>query len=224
MPQHLEHLSRKRLSLLYQALVAVALATALTLYFQSAFLKEIIGEKNIGIFFAATYVVAITAVFFFPSFLKKMGARFTVLGLLSVTLATLAILAFGTPVFQLFALALYEVMLVLLGVTLDIFLESFSKDNLTGRIRGKAYTFLNIAFVIAPSIAGTLASQFGFRALFLGAALVILPLLILFAFKFRFQEIPSNHQPPIAKIFCKILTTPALCRIFYISLRIKYFS
>ena len=47
---HLEHLDKKHLSLTYKALTAVAVATALTLYFQSALIKTIIGEANVGLF------------------------------------------------------------------------------------------------------------------------------------------------------------------------------
>ena len=220
---HLEHLDQKHLSLTYKALTAVAVATALTLYFQSTLLKEIIGEANVGIFFAITYAVAMVSVFVFPRFLKRYGVRNNLLALLSATLGVLGVLAFGAPYAQLIALALYEVCLTLLGITLDVMLESFSKDALTGSIRGKAYTMINIAFVVAPSVAGILVSSWGFKALFSSAALVLLPLLCLCAFRFKFRHLPTNHQPPLRNIFTSIVRSPALSRIFFISFLLNFF-
>ena len=223
MKKHLEHLSRAKLAALYQVMTAVAVVTALIVYFQSSFLKTLIGEQYIGAFFSVSYALTLLAIFLFPALLKKAGTKNTLLGLLAALMTALAVLAFGTPKFQLIALVIYEMLIALIGVNLDVFIETFSRDSMTGRIRGRAYTYMNIAWVLTPAISGWMASKYGFLVLFASAFLVIVPFIVLVLVKFKHEKTEFNHQPPLKKILRDLWKNTALLKIFYISFLLSFF-
>ncbi len=221
--RHLERLSRAKLSTLYQTLIAVAAVTALVVYFQSSFLKTLIGEKYIGIFFSISYGAILAALFFFPHLIKKIGARNTLLALLCGLLLSLIALATGPRFLQLPALVLYEMLISLIGVNLDIFIETFSKDASTGQIRGKAYTYLNVAWVLTPVISGWLASRLGFSSLFIFSAAIVVPAIFLISIKFKPETHTFNHQPPLSVMLRGIFKTHDISRIFFISFLLSFF-
>jgi MFS family permease len=220
---HLEHLNRLKLRIIDTTLFFVAITSALLAYIQSSFLKELIGEQYVGVFFSTAYFLTLVATFCFPSFIKKRGKRFTILILLSAIIAILLALILAPTPIKLLALLFYEVTLTLIGITLDIFLEFYSKDKLTGRIRGAAYTAVNIGWVLTAAITGFLASQFGFSILFLIGALILVPFIGIFILFFRHEQDVFNHQPPIRLTLKKIFHTSNLWKIFCVSFLLNFF-
>ena len=221
--KHLERFNPRKLRILYQTVFFLAVATALTVYLQSSFLKDLVGEQFVGLFFALASGLTLLAIFIFPKIVIKFGKNNVILVSLALTSLSLVGLSFGGTFVKLISFLLYNVMLSLVGVSLDIFIESFSKDAATGRIRGMAYTSGNIAWVLTPIAAGALASFFGFSFIFLLASLIFLPFIIIFRRTFTGEKDNFNHPPAALVIIKNIFSSSALRRVFSISFLLAFF-
>lgn len=171
----------KRLAVLYALAFLLALAAALPAYIQSSYLETYVGVSLVSWFFIAANLTAIAAIFLFPKFIKRtstylasgLGALVFLLSFIGISLSTRAL-----GIFLFFILM--QVSAYLIWITLDIFLESSSTDNNTGRIRTMYFTFINLAYLISPSISAWIVNARGYEGVFLASAIVVVPFLIIY--------------------------------------------
>lgn len=73
---------------------------------------------------------------------------------------------------------------VLLATEFDLLVESYSKDAITGKIRGKMLMLTNFGFLPAPFFAGLIVDRINFGVVFFLASLVIFVAATIIAFNF----------------------------------------
>lgn len=146
---------------------------ALLAYANSSMLSRFASPKMVSIVYTLASLLSITLVLTAPRILRLFGNRKTIVTTLLLSMMLLISLGLfsGKIILVLFILYFSLNAVVLYG--LDIFLEHYSKEAQTGNIRGLYLTLSNIGWVAAPIISGILGTRFGFKSLYIVAAIVI---------------------------------------------------
>jgi MFS family permease len=167
---------------------------ALTIYIDSSFLSEtisksvLIGDGSIwkdpdnlvGAIYTISSLFTILALMVVPTILRRIGNYRATLA--AVILHMLGLLGLGLSdsawlIIPMFIIA--NTLTSVLYFNLDIFLERYSKDEDTGKIRGMFMSFSSIAWLLPPLFAGYIVEAKGFQMVYLCAALLIFPIIIL---------------------------------------------
>lgn len=175
---------------IYPAVFFYTLTIGLPLYIGSTYIEEYVGKDVVGIVFATGAVLGLILLTAIPPLLRKFGNRRIALFLLSAMIFALLGLAFSDHIaLILLFFIINEALLPVIIFHLDLFLESFSQDAFTGSIRGYYLTLLNLAFFIAPFLAGLVMVGTNFSEVYLFSILFLLPVLFLVFFSLRtFQD------------------------------------
>ncbi|MBI4136333.1 MAG: MFS transporter [Candidatus Vogelbacteria bacterium] len=162
-------------------------SAALSYYINSSFLAGLVGEKRVGLVYAAAAGLAIMALIAAAGLVRRFNFLWPsrILGLtLTAGYLGLALTARSLTLQLAFFLIVYTA-IVTLSFWLDLQLESRSRDVETGRIRGGYLTVINAAILLAPFVSGaTLAYSQNFRLIYGLGGLATLPLLYLLFWRF----------------------------------------
>ena len=200
------------------------LSYAIPAYINSSFLAGFVSEKLVGIIYAASSILAIAAFMEAPNVLRKFGNLKTTVGLLTLELLSLAGLIWGNGTLAIISsFMLNFVTVVLANYTLDIFLEDFSSDAKTGRIRGMFLTIVNTAWLISPYLASKILGNFGFTGLYGISAILLLPVVVLIIVKLRGIAEPRYEKLPFWKSLGEIWTDRDIKGIMIIQMLLQFF-
>lgn len=180
------------------------LSYAIPTYINSSFLSKTLidagapgGEALVGIIYAAGSIGAIASFIEMPRILKRFGNLKTTLGLLAINLVSLVgMIMGGGALAVVFSFILNFVVIALTNYTIDMFLESFSSNSSTGKIRGSFLTSVNAAWLISPAIAPFILGQEQFSNVYVASALLLIPTIaIIYIALRRFQDPVYNRIP-----------------------------
>ncbi|MBI1999010.1 MAG: MFS transporter [Parcubacteria group bacterium] len=161
---------------LYLAIFLLAFHSALPLYINSSFLSTFFSGKLVGFLYAASSLLTLIILSRLPSILNRFGNWRTILFFVFLEMLALGGLAFfktGLLIFPAFVLSQILVSLILFNF--DVFFESFSKDKVTGSIRGTMLTVFNTAILLGPLTAGIILSDGDYYKVFLTALALLIP-------------------------------------------------
>ncbi|MBI5004567.1 MAG: MFS transporter [Candidatus Lloydbacteria bacterium] len=202
-----------------------AFHAALLAYIESSFLGTFLNDTLVGTVFALGSVASIVGLIAMPSLLNRYGNYRIIFSLILVEIISLAILAsmknpvwFLVPVFivhlSIFPIALFS---------MDIFLESNTKNETTGKIRGVYLTAQNAAWLAPPLIAGLILTDGDYWKIFASAGVILFPVLVIIFEKFNdFRDPPYAHIPLIGTLR-EIWTRKDIYRIFMSNLLLSFF-
>lgn len=216
--------ARRIIRALYMLGFIFAIHSALPTYINSEFLSTFTGNF-VGIIYAASSIVTIFAFAGIGKILSRFGDYKIILTLAFLSLASISGLIFFTnPVpLVVFFIILY-VSNTLIAFNIDIFLESYSKDSVTGTIRGTFLTIANTAWIISPIIAGFILKNNEYWKVYLAAAILLIPVIFLLVSNFRnFKDTKYHHLSlrkmlaglPRHKSTYKILMSNFFLQFFY---------
>jgi MFS family permease len=202
-----------------------ALAIALPAYVNSAFLSQFIAPQSVGIIYSTASVITLLLFLNIGSLLKKYG-NFRLSMVLSGT-ALVSLLAMGllkSPILITAFFIAFDVSLVLLFFCVDVFLETFLSDNVTGTVRGTFLSIASTAWIIAPVLAGLIISTNNYWKVYLVSATVLIPVILIIISVFsRFKD-PDYDKMSIFEIIeaipshkstTKILASNFILQFFY---------
>lgn len=201
-----------------------AMHAAVVAYIDSSFLDISVGEKYVGVIYAIGAILSILALDKIASFLGKFGNFKTAIFLFVMEIASLIGLAFIKSGVALAAVyALHYALLSLLAFNLDIFLEHFSKDARTGNIRGTYFTFVNIAWVISPFIVGSILTDSDFWKIYLLAAIVLIPVIIIISSNLKNIKEAAYKHPRLWQTLDKVRQKKDIRNIFAANFILQFF-
>ncbi|MCW9054396.1 MAG: MFS transporter [Candidatus Pacebacteria bacterium] len=157
-------------------------------YFNSSHLKEIgFSEESLSGIYILGSAVGILGMLTFARVLRRVGCYRAALVLLSLEMFALGTLAFTQDLLiSLIAFVGYLLIFPLILLSLDVFLESMTKqEGSTGSIRGIFLTVTNAALIISPLAAGFLLNGDGFSKMYLVSASFLLPVIIIVGWYFK---------------------------------------
>jgi MFS family permease len=217
--------SRSALLPVYIASLLYSFHYALPLYVDSSFIANAVDTKNaVGVVFAIAAFLTIIATFSLPRILKRFGNyRTTVTAIILEIILLCALAIFLTPTIVIPAFILHQVLLNVLYINLDVFLESFSDNATTGKVRGVFLTIVNTAVVIAPFFAGLLLSDHDFGKVYAVAAIFMIGMYIVIRKNFRNYQDPPYSTPPFHKTLRAITESHDLHSIIFIHFLLNFF-
>lgn len=201
-----------------------ALHYALTLYVESTYLGQFFPEHLLGLFFGLASFASLAAGIYLPRFLARNGNYRAVLIFIGLEMATLVGLAF-VPVREI-ALPLFllhQVLLAGISISINVLLESLSRDNSTGRIRGLYLTILNAAILLGPLAAGLFYHGEGFSAVFLAAAVLLVPVFVFVAGNFKHYRDPVYRRVRYLATLGRALETETIYRVSALRFLLEFF-
>jgi MFS family permease len=161
----------------------LALAGALPSYIQSSHLEKFIGLSAVTWFFVAANLISVLAIIVFPKVIKSLGNYLTTKIIALLFLVSLTGLGLSTNYYFIFLFfVLMHLALNLIWINMDIFVESFSKTSSTGQTRTIYFTIINLAWIMSPNLSASLINLNNYSMVFLVAALLIIPFLVIFLF------------------------------------------
>jgi MFS family permease len=204
----------------------IGVTEASLLYVLSSYFAEVIGSDQIGIFYLIAYSASLISLFFLRSILHTFG-RMRVLIISFALLIFLSGVLSKIPVSWLGAALLIGFLFLsgIIWVTIDIIIEAYSTDRVSGRVRGLHLTILNIGILFGPIISTQTLERFGFSGIFL-VLVVGFSLIFLLALCFLRKEPSIGIQPvalSIKSMIQKIFQEKDLARIYLIALALDFF-
>ena len=222
---HSELFNLRKLRTLYSLSFLFAIATAFVAYMESSYLETIVSKDSVGLVFAVSYFVSLLLLLVLDRIIAFLGKRKTVLVLLAIAVVALFIFTRTTnPMIVVPMFVVYIASLVAAWVGLDILIETFSSDLLTGRIRGTQLTIMNAGWVVTPAVAGFVLETYGFPRIFtIALFFTVLVLCIVFL---NFQNIERHEHVRALGFFDTlkaIAAHRALSHIFSIAFLLQFF-
>lgn len=227
MPTKKKKISKNKagLIILYFSGLILSLSTALPAFIQSNFLNQFVGLGSIGLFFIAANVLTILFILLFPKLIKKFSNFFlskTILLMYALSLVCLS--RASSPISALVSFILMTISSNLLFITLDVLVESFSKNSSTGRTRTIYFTFINLGWILAPSLSSYLIGIGEYRLPFLVAAFLNVPIFLVFLFQSkRLKDKTAYSRKKLSTVIREIRQNKNLRGIFFVAILLQIF-
>lgn len=197
---------------------------ALPAYVNSTFLSRFTSEGFVGILYAISAAITIISFIYIPSILRKLGNYRMIITLLAVDFVCTLNMAWSEN-FYLIVLSfiLGFVSLAIIGFNIDVFLESFSKDSITGKIRGTFLSTANMAWIIAPLIGSFILTDGDYWKIFFTTAILIIPIVFLLHHNLKNYLDPEYKEIPFKKTFKEVISDKNIRSIFFVSFLLQFF-
>ena len=216
-------LSRKR-TIMYIAGFIASLSYALPTYINSTYLSTFISPNLVGILYTASSILAIAAFIEMPDMLKRFGNYRMTIAILALEILSLAGLAVGQgPIAVISAFILNFVSIALINLCFDIFLEEFSTNSKTGKIRGIFLTISNSAWFISPILSAKILGETDYGNIFAVSGLLLIPVIALAFFYLGGTKEPEFSKLPFWKSFAEVWSDRNIKGILFLQFLLQIF-
>lgn len=213
------------LSILYGLGSLLAVATALPAYLQSNFIGQFVDVSLVSAFFIIANAATLIAILVFPSLIRKLSNYYLTKVVMALYVCALLSLTISrTPLAALLAITVFTITSALIWINMDLLVESFTKNESTGRTRTVYFTFMNGGWILSPALASYLISQGSYNLAFLTAALLVIPIFLIFsAQKKKFNDRIHYPQTRIIPTWQKVWRQKNHRGIFIVAFLLQLF-
>ncbi len=178
-----EVFDRRKVRLISFISFTLGFLDAFLIYILSSYFSVISGEGMVGGFYFVAFVIVLWLLMHLQPLVHGVGSVRLLALLLSGLIASSFYLSLGNPSWVGAAVLLaYMICGNLAWSVLDVLLEDFSTDQVSGRVRGFYLTILNLGVILAPILSTKTLSLAGYSGIFttlaFGYGLVLLVTLI----------------------------------------------
>ena len=224
MLKHKEKLNKYRVKIIAWVAFFIGFSQAVSMYVLSTFFEEIVGANMVGYFYAGAYTVFLIILLNLHKLVKRFG-KYCVFSLacLFEALALCLLIFLGVSDLSAYLAASFIIFSMLSFVVLDIILESYSKDEYSGRIRGMYLTIYNSGLLFGPVVSTWLLSRFDFKGVFLLVFFLVILILVIFlitADKFKHDY---RRRLKVIDVLKKSWKKKNIIRIYYVSFILEVF-
>ncbi len=210
--------------IIYLAGFLFSVSIALVSYINSSLLETYIQRDYVGLIYIIASIIAIIGLLKMPKILTYFGNRQAILLSCLLLFLSLIALAFGNNAFIIiFAFILYFVSVGLVVASLDIFIEDFSKNSNVGSLRGFYLTIVNLAWVIAQVISGSIINKSSFSGIYLFSAGFMILVLFIFSFFLRDFKDPEYKKVSVLKTIGSFIKNKHLSKIYLSNFILQFF-
>jgi len=223
--KHEEQYSKKKTSSISVLSFLLGFIDAFVIYTLSSYFADIVGEQLVGAVYFVIFVIHLGLLLSLDAFVRQIGRVRYLVFCLGLSLLAIGILPSVSPgVAGLFFGILYLAFSTTVWVALDILLENYSKDNLSGRIRGFYLMVMNVGFLLAPYLSTQILSLYGYPAIFIIVFIGYIVALLLSVLLFRFERQAIHHQQMyFFQTLREVLHQSSLKHIFVVSFALEFF-
>lgn len=221
---HNEKLDAGRIHLTSFVSFLMGFSQAVLVYVISSYFKLATGTENVGIFYAVSYIIFLVVLLNLHKVMRVMGKANVFYFALLAKIAVIVFLIFSGPsAVGILLLMLYIILGHIEWVALDVIIESFSTDRMSGRIRGLHLTILNAGFLFGPFVSTYILEKIGFQGIFV-FSLVFNAFVFIFALlSFRNVNHRFEQKLKVMDVFKKVMGRKNVLRIYYISFVLEFF-
>lgn len=224
MKKHDEKLDKRKLELSSFVTFLVGFTEAVIIYVISSFFELSAKTENVGMFYVFSYLIVLFLLLNLHKIARIIGKAFVFYLAVLIKIIVLALLVFfDTSNFGIALMVAYIISSAIEWVTLDVIVESFSKDSLSGRIRGLHLTILNIGFIFGPLISAYLMKNLGFHGIFIFVMVFNCFTLVFSLISFRDVNHRFEQYLSVRGLIRKILQRKNVMRIYYVSFVLEFF-
>ncbi len=221
--EHLDHGKTRFISLLS---FLIGVTEASLLYVLSSYFAEVLHSDNVGIFYLISYGISLLTLFFLRPIVRHIGRiRSFLISLIALVFVSAILSKLPISFMGAILLSAFLFLTNITWVILDIILEAYSADKVSGRIRGLHLTIMNIGILCGPLISTRTLDHFGFEGIFfvlVAGFSLILALSLLFLRKEPEIGLASLDLKPMA-VLRKMLREKDFARIYTISFSLEFF-
>lgn len=217
-------LRNKLLLVTYMLTILYALHYAIPIYITSSFLHTYFNSAYVsGLYVIASIATLLASLTITKSIRHFHTYHFTFFLVIAEIMATI-IFAFTDNLFVIgLFFIIHTVLQAFLYISLNIFIESFSKHAQTGSIRGLFLAILSAGYLISPIIGGTILAYSSFKIVYLIASLTLVPFLyFLHKYLIHIKE-PAYTSIDVFSAMQKVLREKNLKSIFIVDLVVESF-
>lgn len=212
-------ITRGSFKLIYLLVFLLTLADAVAGYTQSSFLQQFFSLDSIGLIISLGAFLTIVVSAMFPKIIARFSLYSVGLIITAINITSSVILATThAPLLIVVAFLVRYLGSIFFLIVLDVFLENISRDNVTGAIRTKYLSAINLAWLVSPLIMGYLVGQNNYGQVYwFGAALITLLLLIFMVGKRQLLTKVIKYRLPkidFAKTLQRIIGSKDLLAVF----------
>lgn len=171
----------------------------LPMYSNSSFLSLFVDEKILGIIYMLSAAVGILGYLLAPSIIRRFGNYATTVGLICIQIVLFYFLITSDSALVVATVFILQSAIIsLIGLGLDIFLETYTDSKNVGSVRGLYTTTLNASWLIGPLLGSMLINGTeNYRDTYVAALAMLFPLLYLIHKNFpRFADPNYTHLSP----------------------------
>lgn len=215
---------RKKLRFISALSFPLGFLDAFFIYIISSYFAEVAGSEHIGWFYIAAFSLVFASLVWLQPLVRRLGLSSVLFYLFLVLVGSAAWLsASGVNFLGALFLLVFLVANNVLWVVMDILLEQFSVDRISGRVRGFYLTIMNAGLLVAPFFATHVLEYAGYAGVFafltIGYAVTFIIALVGLA------HTPRLNFPKLSwqKTKSTLSAHPDLLRIYHISFAMEFF-
>ncbi|MEK7610067.1 MAG: MFS transporter [Patescibacteria group bacterium] len=197
----------------------------LPMYSNSSFLSLFANEQTVGFIYMTSSAVSILAFLLAPYIIRRLGNYITSIGLVCVQIVIFyGLITSTSPTTIAFLFIVQSAIISLIGLTLDIFLETYTDGQNVGSVRGLYTTVLNASWLIGPLLGSMLISGMNnYRNTYVAALAMLFPLLYLIHKNFpKFKDPNYFHLSPW-QLFKHIQSNKNWTKLFFANIILQTF-
>lgn len=222
--KHKEKLNKGKLNLSRIVVLMMGFSQALLAYVMSSYFELATGMQNVGIFYAFSYAVFLIILLNLHKLVKIWGkSNIYQFSLLAKILIAALMVYFGPSWQGVLLLMLYIISGHIEWVAMDLIVESFSTDKMSGRIRGAHLTILNAGFLLGPFVSTRILEHSGFEGIFLFTLILSCVIFVFSLIGFRNVNHRFERKMKIFQILRKVWKKKDVMRIYYVSCVLEFF-
>lgn len=196
-----------------------ALHLGITAYSNSSYISSFgLNETAVSLVYMAGSLLTILALISLPRLIERIG---NIRSIHYIILALLLLLALIPTTQQVLILIptfiIYLALLSLVYFELDIFLEHFSDDTNTGRLRGFFLTTISVAWGLSPFFAGYSIEHFGLQSVYSIAFVAVLIMYVIVHTHFKGLHFKKAERQRLSVMVQKLRRNADLSSIFMMS-------
>ena len=211
--------------ILYTIGLVVSFSSALPAYVNSNFISQFANIEYVSLFFVIANLATLVLILSFPDTIRKFGKQRTFRLLLFLYSASLFFFSIANSfITSLIGIIFFTAFLNLALIKLDLFIEAFTKNENTGKIRAIYLTVCNLGWVIAPTFSGYLINSFGYGFVYWFSGSIIIPTLVLFLIHSPKLDVKIKYvEDGMLSVAKKMWKNVNLRGIFFVALILQLF-
>lgn len=199
-------------------------SAALLSYILSSYFKLALGTDNVGGFFLLSYFVILISLLNLHKLVGWLGkATVFYITFFFKIVATIFLIFLSPSPIALFFLVIYIITESLGWVNLDIILESFSVDRMSGRIRGLHLTIMNTGFILGPFLSTRILEMFDYKGIFFANFTIQFLIFSIALIGLRGINHTVNRKETAIELLKRVWCKKNILRIYYISAVLEVF-
>ena len=216
---------KPQLTILYLIGLIVSFSSALPAYVNSSFIGQFTDLSFVSLFFVIANLATLLFILAFPLTIKRFGNHNTFKLLLFLYSTSLFVFAVAdSALTALIGIVFFIAFHNLTMIKLDLFIEVFTKNVDTGKIRALYLTVCNLGWALAPILSGYIIDSFGYNFVYWLSGSIIIPTLVFFLIiSPRLKSKIKYAKEGMRKIIKKMWRNYNLRGVFFVALILQLF-